>query len=121
MYRSRASGAEGIDVAKKKRESKMVGILREAVESSPLTLLELGQRAGLDAGQLSRFLSGKRSLSLDAGARLCEVLGLELTWREGREPAARVEPRRGPGRPPKAPAESAERSRARAPKARRKK
>jgi transcriptional regulator with XRE-family HTH domain len=89
-------------MASKGREPEMVGFIREAIARSPLPLLELGQRAGVNVGQLSRFVRGERGLSLAVAARLCEALGLELTWRAGEPPPPRDEPRRGPGRPPKA-------------------
>jgi transcriptional regulator with XRE-family HTH domain len=79
----------------------MVGFIRQAIAKSPLTLLELGQRAGVNASQLSRFVRGERGLSLAVAAQLCEALGLELTWRAGAPPRPRERPRPGPGRPPK--------------------
>jgi transcriptional regulator with XRE-family HTH domain len=92
----------------RQREPQLVAQVRQAIQDSPLSLLELGQRSGVNQSQLSRFLRGERGLTLAAAAKVCEVLGLELAWRAGAVPPTRTEPRAGPGRPPKAAAAAAE-------------
>jgi transcriptional regulator with XRE-family HTH domain len=79
----------------------MVGQVRQAIQDSPLSLLELGQRSGVNQSQLSRFVRGERGLTLAAAAKVCEVLGLGLAWQGGAAPPSRPTPRPGPGRPPK--------------------
>jgi len=55
--------------------------LRDALSKSELTGYSLGKSAGVDAGQISRFISGERDLTLSTAAKLAAVLGLEL-WRK---------------------------------------
>ena len=52
--------------------------LREAIRKKGVGVVEFAERAGIDGGQLSRFMSGKRSLTLPAVEALCEVLKLEF-------------------------------------------
>jgi transcriptional regulator with XRE-family HTH domain len=53
--------------------------LREAIAASGLSLSKLAAAAGLgDHSRLSRFVRGERDLTLEAGSRVCKVLGLEL-------------------------------------------
>jgi transcriptional regulator with XRE-family HTH domain len=73
-------------MAKEPREPKMITQIRDAIRESGVTLLELGKQTGVDHGRLSRFLHGHRTLTLPAAARVCEVLGLELTKPAEREP-----------------------------------
>src|SRR5262245_14577122 len=58
--------------------------LREAIQGSGLSLNELGRRAGVSEGQLSRFLRGDRTLTLPAAARVCRYFGLGLCPAEDR-------------------------------------
>lgn len=46
----------------------------------PGTNRELGRRAGVSQPQLSRFVSGERTLTLPAAAKVCETLGLRLIY-----------------------------------------
>jgi transcriptional regulator with XRE-family HTH domain len=71
--------------------------LQEAIRASGLSLQELGRRTGVSQGQLSRFLSGDRTLTLPAAARICLYMGMGLYRDQDR-------PERGkgaltPGRP----------------------
>jgi transcriptional regulator with XRE-family HTH domain len=52
--------------------------LKTAIEASELTRYAIACKAKVDNGALSKFLAGKRGLSLDAVDRLVELLGLEL-------------------------------------------
>lgn len=49
--------------------------LREAIRDCGLSQAEIAKRAGIDQSQLSRFLSGDRSLRLDTVDRVASVLG----------------------------------------------
>jgi plasmid maintenance system antidote protein VapI len=53
-------------------------ILRDAIKRSNLSLGELARRADLNKPTLSRFINGKRDLSLRLATRLAHFLGLEL-------------------------------------------
>jgi transcriptional regulator with XRE-family HTH domain len=65
-------------VGKSKADSGLVDRVREGIRSSGQSLNELGKKAGIDHGRLSRFVRGERDLTLSAAARLCAVLGLQL-------------------------------------------
>ena len=52
--------------------------LRDAIRNSEKTQLQLSQEAGLDPGQLSRFMGKQRSLTLESAEKLCAVLNLHL-------------------------------------------
>lgn len=52
--------------------------LRDALSQSGRTAYAVGKSAGVDAGQISRFISGERDLTLTTAAKLAAVLGLEL-------------------------------------------
>ncbi len=53
--------------------------LRDAIQSSGLSLYQLGKESGINDSQLSRFMRGERDLRLQNVVRLCRVLGLHLT------------------------------------------
>ena len=55
--------------------------LREAIGKSSLSAYELAEAAGVDRSVLSRFLNGKRSITLETFDRLAEVLKLRLEGR----------------------------------------
>jgi transcriptional regulator with XRE-family HTH domain len=64
--------------------------LRVAITNSGLGLRELAREAGLAShSQLSRYLAGKKDLTLESVVRLCKVLGLEL------RPVPKPAPRKG--------------------------
>ena len=65
-------------MAKRKRKT-ISQQLRLAIENSGKTQLQLATEAGVQQGQLSRFMSGERSLNLDTVDKLCMVLELDLT------------------------------------------
>jgi hypothetical protein len=52
--------------------------VQQAVKESESGVVGFAERAGVDGGQLSRFLNGKRSLKLPAVDALCGHLGLTL-------------------------------------------
>ena len=57
----------------------MVTIIRRAVNDSGLSLNELAKRSGVSQPQLSRFMRGERSLTLDSAAKLFQYLGLRVS------------------------------------------
>ena len=61
----------------KKRTNRVSDRLREAVESSGLSLNRLCELAGIDIAAMSRFMHGT-GLNLESIDRLCEVLNLRL-------------------------------------------
>jgi DNA-binding phage protein len=52
--------------------------LQQAIRESGLLANEVARRAKVTPGQLSRFLSNQRTLTLPSVDRICKVLGLEL-------------------------------------------
>ncbi len=50
--------------------------LRDAIRASGLSLTRLGAAAGVDPGQLSRFMRGERGLTLDSAGLICRTLGI---------------------------------------------
>jgi ribosome-binding protein aMBF1 (putative translation factor) len=67
----------------------MSDTVRQAIEASGLSLAELARRSGVSPAQLSRFLRGERSLTLETLDPLAKVLGLELTKKRGKTPRKR--------------------------------
>jgi len=59
-------------------EPYLVAILKEAIETSGLKLVEISRSAGVSPGQLSRFVRGERDLSLAAAAKLVDYFGFRL-------------------------------------------
>jgi transcriptional regulator with XRE-family HTH domain len=91
-------------MAKQGQEPTMVRDIKQAIQDSGLTLLELANRSGVHHSAIGRFLSGERTLTLPAAAKVCEALGLKLVRPKGQAPAPRHDadrPRRG--RPRKKP------------------
>lgn len=65
--------------------------LRDAILASGLSQYDLARKAGVNPGQISRFLRGESGLQLDSAARLALALGLSLVEvgravRRGRPP-----------------------------------
>ena len=56
----------------------MIKQLREAIRRSGRSLNQLGQECGVGPDRLSRFMQGKRTLTLPAAEKICRVLGYEL-------------------------------------------
>ena len=55
--------------------------LKRAIEQAGVSRYVVCRRAQVDQGAVSRFMSGKRSLTLETADRLAEALGLELQKR----------------------------------------
>jgi len=68
-------------MAKRKTAKTISEQLREAIGKSSLSPYELAEASGVDRSVLSRFLNGKRSITLDTVDRLAEVLKLRLEGR----------------------------------------
>ena len=52
--------------------------LIEAIKASGLTLTRLAEISNVSEGMISRFVNGKRGITLTTTAKICDVLGLEL-------------------------------------------
>jgi plasmid maintenance system antidote protein VapI len=68
-------------MGKRKKPQSISDQLREAIGNADLSAYELAQEARVDRSVLSRFLAGKRSLTLDTVDRLAAVLKLRLEGR----------------------------------------
>jgi transcriptional regulator with XRE-family HTH domain len=60
--------------------------LRDAIADSGRSLNQLSRDAGVSDSQLSRFMRGERTLTLETAAALCRALGLHLAPVAGAEP-----------------------------------
>ena len=69
----------GASVTRGKALPELIRAIRRAIETSGLSLNQLGVVSGVDRGRLSRFMRGERDLTLNAAARLCEVLDLHVS------------------------------------------
>src|SRR5262245_48643385 len=56
----------------------MTDQLRQAIRDSGLSLQEIQRRSGADHGALSRFRNPRRTLTVPAVEKLCDLLGLAL-------------------------------------------
>ena len=52
--------------------------IRRAIEESGMSRYRLSRESGVTQAALSRFMHGKRGLTLDSADRLMDVLGLEI-------------------------------------------
>jgi plasmid maintenance system antidote protein VapI len=68
-------------MARRKKPSTISEQLRDRITTSPLSPYELAEASGVDRSVLSRFLTGKRSLTLDTVNKLAAVLNLRLEGR----------------------------------------
>jgi DNA-binding phage protein len=62
--------------------------LRDAIARSGRSLNQLAQDAGVSDSQLSRFMRGERTLTMETAAALCRALGLHLAPVAGAGPPA---------------------------------
>ena len=60
------------------KQPDIIDQLRQAVADSGKTQVEIAAATNLDQGNISKFLRGKRSLSLEYAAELCSYLDLKL-------------------------------------------
>jgi plasmid maintenance system antidote protein VapI len=68
-------------MARRKKPPTISEQLRDRIATSRLSPYELAEASGVDRSVLSRFLAGKRSLTLDTVDKLAEVLKLRLEGR----------------------------------------
>lgn len=59
--------------------------LKEAIQSSGRTHRDIAKAADVGPDQLSRFMAGKRDLTLATASRVCDALGLELAPKKPRK------------------------------------
>ena len=66
-------------MARKRREPKLLSDqLREILDSGSMTRYRLSKEAGVDQGQLSRFVLGKGQMTFNTVDRIGQVLKLRL-------------------------------------------
>ena len=72
----------------------LVNQLRDAIRRSGQSLNQLSKTTGVGSDRLSRFMTGKRDLTLSAVERICDVLHLYLAAdvQEGPPPPPAGEP-----------------------------
>ena len=68
-------------------EPRASDVVREAIETSGLSLQELARRTGVDVAVLSRFMSGAVGISLTTFEKLAPELGLRVVRRRGQRRA----------------------------------
>jgi plasmid maintenance system antidote protein VapI len=68
-------------MARRKKPTTISEQLRDRIATSQLSPYELAEASGVDRSVLSRFLTGKRSLTLDTVDKLADVLKLRLEGR----------------------------------------
>src|SRR5262245_51144391 len=56
----------------------LVEQLREAIRQSGQSLNQIARASGVGSDRLSRFMTGKRDLTLEAAEKLCRVLRIGL-------------------------------------------
>ena len=70
-------------MARRKRPPSLTVALRQAltneVASSRCTAYELAERAGVDRSIVSRFMAGRRTITLETADRLAGMLGMQLS------------------------------------------
>ena len=64
-----------------KRTPKISDRIRQAIESSDVSRYAIAKATGIEESALSRFVNGKRGLSMEAIDTVAEYLGLELVKR----------------------------------------
>ena len=72
------------EVMTKKQSKPMSERLKDAIETSGVTRYRISQETGIEESALSRFMSGKRGLSMEAIDRLLEYLNLEVVEKSKR-------------------------------------
>jgi hypothetical protein len=65
-------------VTKRKEQKLLSDQLREILGSGPMTRYRLSKEAGVDQGQLSRFVLGKGQMTFNTLDRIGKVLKLRL-------------------------------------------
>lgn len=68
-------------VIMKTKKTDWESIIRKAIEDSGLSAYRLAKESGISQPQISRFIAGKRTLTLPAAEKIARVVGLELKKR----------------------------------------
>lgn len=68
----------------RKKQSDWQSLMRDAIEKSGLTLLEIAHRTGVSQSQLSRFTRGERNITFPTAEKIGKLLGLELRKKGGK-------------------------------------
>jgi len=63
--------------------------LRQAILEANMSRNQLSIMSGVDPAQLSYFVRGKRTLTLQSAERIAQVLGLELVQKKRKKKAAK--------------------------------
>lgn len=58
--------------------------IRQAILDRGVTHYQLGQASQVDPGQIARFMTGERDITVTTAGRLCTALGLRLMERTGK-------------------------------------
>ncbi len=69
----------------RKNKSEWQTLMREAIEKSGMTLLEIADRTGVSQSQLSRFTRGERNITFPTAEKIGKLLGLELVRKRGKK------------------------------------
>lgn len=69
----------------KKQTKPMSERLKDAIANCGVTRYRIAKDTEIEESALSRFMSGKRGLSMEAIDRLLDYLGLEVVERKGRK------------------------------------
>jgi DNA-binding phage protein len=71
----------GVVMPRRKKEEApgLIQQLKDAIRGSGKSLYRISKDSGVGSDQLSRFLTGKRTLELPAVERICRALNLQLT------------------------------------------
>jgi transcriptional regulator with XRE-family HTH domain len=59
--------------------------LKQAIVESGMSRYRIAKESGLTESQLSYFVTGKRTLTLPAAAKVARVLGIELTKKKSKK------------------------------------
>jgi transcriptional regulator with XRE-family HTH domain len=62
--------------------SKICDELKQAIERDPRSRYRLSKDTGIEQSQLSRFMAGKRSLTVESIETLAKALGFELVMKK---------------------------------------
>ena len=66
----------------KAKKTDWESILRQAIQESGLSLYALSHLSGISDAQLSRFMNGKRTLTIPTAEKIAEHIGVELKKKE---------------------------------------
>lgn len=58
---------------------KIAELLLKTIKTCGISRYKISADTGIEESALSRFVNGKRSISIEAAEKLCEYFGFELT------------------------------------------